>query len=348
MIGEIPRHYNEDIENTGSGEEETESSFFPDYANKTVGTLKQIWEKIRFREKLPDVHFTVFFSPHGSAKDLKGFEELLQSADIYIPENASWTAERLKVFQDVANGKIHPDTLQFPKTGMEGFAKKQMELLYNSRKVITFADVPRGHELDEQIRNQKRFNPAFVMKQIQSFPTLLMILQGQEREYQDVENKREQFILRQIPKAVRSAFKNSPELKQKQKLEVLLSLGAMHTPIFQVLKGKHPETTRRFNRIPFVYDYAEEVRRRIKFNKPIDQLLMAKMALEHMIYKGIEDKLNTADVDNAAIVPIHREILDQFSYEEIEQIFTQVGEGQDFDKLFNGKLRGKKQSAKGK
>jgi endonuclease III-like uncharacterized protein len=129
---------------------------------------------------------------------------------------------------------------------------------------------------------------------------------------------------------------NDPRFSTKERIKILMYLGAFHTGFYHVLKERFPGSIfRRFNVMPLVYPFIVEVSRRICFGKEIDYELASKSLLEELLfYSAVGLAKNPKRLlipsksikDSYSFHLLLRKLVEKFSYEEIKEFFDEVGE----------------------
>jgi len=281
------------------------------------------------------IKYEFFFAPHNSPTDMKGLEERFRQTDIYIPESARWTQEQLNVLRDVANGKI--DVTQKIPGEEDGSPSHRwniqfLRMIYNSHKPITLADVPKAEHKEWEVA-RTNWNGTF--------SDILISAKEQSANILQASREREQHILDHLEPRVKELIGEHPSLKDKKEINVLLSLGLAHDPIYIDLKKRGGETVRFFGQSSPVFSFMEEGARRLRFNKPIEDDLASKMYLE-MIFNGSFGRdIDKMTEDTMKSVKLSRKILRKFSFEEARQIFESIKIGQDPRLVMETKLKEK-------
>lgn len=206
-------------------------------------------EKEKKEKEGPEISYHFYFSPHATAKDFENLERAFEKADVYVPEKISWTKKVKKVYEDLSQGKTTPEKLledkelakDFidkrvfnPKTAKTTHQFKEWEIIYNSKKPILFADIPsedknffnNGLELNSI---QSRAYELFISGDFEnSLATFRSFLEGLAKRQLEREKK----IKENLDKEIGKFLKVNPDYAKKEKLKVLLRLGAGHSKIY--------------------------------------------------------------------------------------------------------------------
>lgn len=263
----------------------------------------------------PNIKYEFFFAPHSSPTDLEGLKERFQQADIYIPESSGWTQEQLDVLRDVANGNI--DVMQKIPGEEDGSPSHRrdiqfLRMIYNSHKPITLVDIPEAEHKKLEVA-EANWNG--------DFSDILVFEKEQASHLLRPDKEREQYMLDHLEPRVKELIGEHPSLKDKKEINVLLSLGIAHDPIYIDLKKRGGETVRFFGQSSSVFSFKEEGARRLRFNKPIDDDLTSKMYLEMMFNGSFGRDIDKLTEDYMKFTKLSRKIVSLFSFEEARQIF---------------------------
>jgi len=196
------------------------------------------------------------------------------------------------------------------------------EMIYNSQKPIALIDVPENHPIVKEIKNyesemkgKKIFHYGNFAQTMESFKKALA-------EEAFLEKEREEYILSQLKPQVDALLNEYPNLRDKQGISILLSLGVSHTSLYHSLKKENFEVTRIFNKMPFVYPYRNEVVRRYLFGKSVDDLLLSRALTEVLFWEAFGAQLDENEGhDSQKIAEFTRRLISAFSFDEIKNMF---------------------------
>jgi len=301
------------------------------------GEVQKAPEVSRNKEALvlPRIKYEFFFAPHAFPKELDGLKERFDNADIYIPEARGWNQEQLDVLRAIANGDI--DVMQkIPgeEDGAPGLRWniRFIRMLYNSYKPITFVDVP-----EIESKKQKVLEPNWNG----TFSDVLNSIREISAYGLQYTRSREKYMLDHLEPRVKELIEEHPSLKAKEEINVLLSLGTAHDPIYIDLKKRGGETIRFFGQSSPVFLFMEEGARRLRFNKVIDDDLASKMYLE-MIFNGSFGRdMDKLTEDTMKHEKLSRKIISHFSFDEARQVFESIKIVRDPRLVMEAKLREK-------
>ena len=292
----------------------------------------------RSRERMqrtPEIAFNIFYGAHGSAEDIEFLSKPLKNADIFIPEAMGWSQGHVTYYEALTNGRMTPEeALRRFSTGQTHYMLtsdtmlKQFEMIYNSRKYIAFADVPDGHPL---VRRFLRIYSSGFPKD-DNFEQTLKNVRNYIKDTSSLDLDRENFMLSRLQPAINQVLKDTPSLARKQKLNVLLFLGAYHTRVHHELKKAGAEVSATFSYKPFIYPFSNEAERRYAFGKEIDDELVAKSFMEVTVVIPGMQKI-TKDFRKISLYA--RRALSGFTLEEIEAVFYDMKRNRSYDIFMN-------------
>jgi hypothetical protein len=294
----------------------------------------------RGEKELPPLHFDILYAPHGTAEDWNwaSFQEHLQRADIYIPEIYEWHKRTLKYLNEISRGEVPP-----PKVPPGVYASWDITLIkaiYDSQKPVLAIDVPSGHRIVALYRKLKsrlknlRIESDFSVT-LYRFKSLLM-------KEGHIQKEREEYMLSQLKPVITKFLRKNPNFYQKDKINVLLTLGSIHTDLYHELKRGGGSVSREFPEMPYSFDFASEAVRRARFELEISNDLAAKALLECFLEKSLGRFIGqlTNSTDKAML--FIRLLASQFTFEEIRDLFGKADpEGKNFADLFLSALHTK-------
>lgn len=290
-------------------------------------------EELQRRERIssqetretPPFSVDIFYGLHGTEEDSPGLEEKFKEADIYVPELANWVGSSFWLFRDLSQGVISPEEfvkeIKVPPYIM-GFVKKQARMIYKSGKPIIILDLPIEHEINSKLSEHARAdNDDLLPDGNTPFTKKLSQLKIHIKKETDLHSSREDFMIVQLTKQVKEVLQIRPELKNKEKLKILMFLGAAHTRVYELLKDYGQEVNRTFSHEPFQFSYGVEGMQRYSRGMEIDNELAAKIALEMFVGDFFYGLFEDASVDNHDLQAYIRKVVGIFSFEDIKRIF---------------------------
>jgi len=208
--------------------------------------LREIREKMK-------IEFA--FGWHASAKDVKFIQQKFESCDIYIPEMAFYSPEVKKDLKNISAGKLSPSQFYEKHGGnFPDFLFAILKMIYNSHKEIFLADVSDdGHELDQYLNIRKIREVNFDKFLEGDLEEGIKSISQEINLYSDLEKKRDEHIAEKIKNDLPAIIGKNKKLQKKPKINVLVSLGAVHTPAYIQLKNSH-DVGRSFPVKPFIFE----------------------------------------------------------------------------------------------
>jgi hypothetical protein len=305
-------------------------------------------ESIEFSKeskKLPSFEFTIFFGYHVLEEDIPpDFIKAFKDCDVYIIELVG-ADQYVDELNKLSNGEIDPNSIKIYRDPAT-FMKKLLELIYKSGKKIIAIDLPGWHLVAQKAPKLFRQTKKILFK---GYPFEILIDKW-KRLFSIIaisQMLREAYMLNRLDEELRSLM-NDPRFSKKERIKILMYLGAFHTGFYQVLKERFPESIfRKFSVMPFVYSYNAEVLRRIYFGKEIDNELASKSLLEMLLFSsifGLAEKLEQIFIPSMSLKDSYsfhlliRKLVEKFSYEEIKEFFDEVGKlirkGEEIENIY--------------
>lgn len=121
-----------------------------------------------------------------------------------------------------------------------------------------------------------------------------------------------------------------PELKNKQEIHVLLSLGNVHTSLYHSLRKEGGQTTRTFSKLPYIFGLHVEVLRSHMFNKPVDDQTVARVVAESSLHITLYKYFSTITKDSSKINQFIRMLVSGLSIDEIKNTFNRARSHSEF------------------
>ncbi len=314
---------NNQEEIVGSGVEELEQ--------KTQKLFGKEWKK----EGLPDVRVDIFYSTHATKEDAVSLKELFEKSDVYIPEEVFWTKQLLEIMQKVSMGEVEPKRAlkligYTPKHRFYDFALNNFEMIFNSRKPITFADIPLNHPW---VKKRRKWEEEKLEIQGKTFEAYLDMLGNHLQNFSSLQKERDEFIISQLPLKIKEILETNPELKEKEGLDVLMSLGSQHTGVFHELSEMSTDVKRTFHPMPHYYNFGTEVMRYYRFGKRPSGEVLARAFLEAVFDEMILYKVLAFSKSTNNKYLFLRKFINQFSFNDAKTIFESVQQGRDINEI---------------
>jgi len=290
--------------------------------------------KKEIRGGLPKIKIDIFYSPHGSAEDVYGLKDQFQKCDIYLPETFGWKPDFLNTLRGLSNGNVTPEmALQvWGDTNNPYFYSRDKEffkIIYKSKKPIAFIDIPDSHSLVMREKENKIPKIHFGS----NFGQAIDSIRGYIEKAADMQEERETYMLDQLQPQIQELLKTHPELRGKQEINTLVSIGVAHTLLYRYLKEDY-QTTRKFSKMPMIFRYTEEALRRHMFNKPADDDLFARIATEWSLFKAHRNIIDTLTNDSLKKAIAIRRLISRFSFDELKDMFEEARDINEWANMF--------------
>ena len=290
------------------------------------------------KREIPPFSVDVYYSPHLTEKDTGALEEKLKDADIYAPELMHWKSAE-PVYRAVSQGSKTPaeavKELHLDDIEAKGYVLKRLEIIYGSHKPIVFVDLPNDSELIKEYK-EISFKPG-----LENFEEDMENIRSYMENSANFEKKREAYMISQLEPKVRETIQKNPELQNKDRLKILLSLGAMHTNLSHKLKEKGFDMNREFSSGQVVYPFVGEGIRRNMFDKKADEELVSKALLEWLVWIFFRDDFKKKTDDSFELMKMFREVISFFRIDEIKNLYAKAKDKNDFKKILHGKINKK-------
>ncbi|MDP2668832.1 MAG: hypothetical protein Q8P07_03310 [bacterium] len=302
-----------------------------------IYTQRESDNKAENRE-IPPLSVDIYYSPHLTEKDAGTLEEKLKDADIYAPELIHWKSAE-PVYRAVSQGSKTPaeaaKELHLDDSETKRYTLKRLEIIYDSHKPIVFVDLPDDSELIKEYK-EISFKPG-----LENFEEDLESIRSYMENSANFEKKREAYMISRLEPKVREAIEKYPELQNKDRLKILLSLGAMHTNLSHKLKEKGFDMNREFSSGQIVYPFVSEGIRRHMFGKEVGEEFVSKALLESLVWTFFRDDFKKKTDDTFELMKMFRETVSLFSTDEIKNLYAQAKDKNDFKKVLRGETNKK-------
>ncbi len=138
------------------------------------------------------------------------------------------------------------------------FMRKLVRLIYNSHKKIITIDLPEERLISQRIQELSR-QEKIILFEGYPFETLIDKWKRLLSIKAELHILRETYTLNRLDEELRNLM-NDPMFSTKERIKILIYLGAFHTGFYQVLKERFPGSIfRKFSIMPFIYSYHVEV-----------------------------------------------------------------------------------------
>ncbi|MBI3335540.1 MAG: hypothetical protein HY001_03520 [Candidatus Portnoybacteria bacterium] len=298
--------------------------------------IQEMYEKRK--ETDPDISVNFFYGPHESATDVETFKERFQQCDIFIPEQVGWDAKSLELMRTVSRGGIMQEQFNNLKAVNKEFNAAVLDLLYNSKKPIVFIDVPKEHKLSKELAHlYQDFKIKFPRT---SFDEMVAFMENFLRKDDVINRQREDYMLTRMKSAIQTTIKEFPTLQGRTKINILLTLGELHTRLYHILDKTGLQTQREFKEMPITFGIGAEIVRRYRFKKEVDRNLLVKATFEYLIGGEVERRISQVTSNLEKLHLFMRKLIEKFNEDEMRELGNRSNESGSTD-LFIQKAREK-------
>lgn len=217
------------------------------------------------------VHLKFYFAPHYTREDFRLLPELFKQCDVYIPETPSWDENLLSRYQRIGLGSKSDYLAERHRLGKysDHDAKLyELGLIYGGHKKITLIGLVSGDPTAATIQQ------CIFRNHYGQYPGAEQAI-ADNVEFGELQRIREEAMLRTLGINVGRLVAETPKLAEKPRVNVLLSMGPMHTAVgMAAAKTLNTPNERRvsraFNQKPLQYPLTVAIARRQIFEKSVD------------------------------------------------------------------------------
>lgn len=271
--------------------------------------------KERFGENIPKISLHFFSSPHGTELDAEGIQDRMKEADIFIPEISGWKYSTLEELKNISSGKK-----KNLDSKINPFFSPVIASLFESNVPVTIIDMP--EEMKKRVENDlmKLKIPGNT-----SFEEAAEIVSRVSKAESDIKHKeREKYMLSALGPKIAKVLDSRPELKQKEKINILITLGVAHTEIMKELSSdKGIETKKELRYSPTVFGFYAEMERRYDFGKEIPDSLKQKSLIEVLLSNSSLKTFLHESKNSAASMQFKRFLVNAFTEEELKALYEE-------------------------
>jgi hypothetical protein len=141
------------------------------------------------------------------------------------------------------------------------------------------------------------------------------------RDYSKFNLKREKKIKENLTREIDEFLKANPDYDKKEKIRVLIRLGAGHTKIYRDFKKEGKRASREFSQLPFVYNYSDEALRTIIPKNKLPDETVARGIGGELLYNNLRNLTQ----DSAKLYKIIRQIFSRLTIKDIERVSQNLG-----------------------
>ncbi len=284
-------------------------------------------QKIEKLEEEPKISYHILYGCHITPEDFEKFHELFKDADIYIPELEGHDLRTRNLLNMLSYGKCRPQEVASRTWVKKDSLKyKTYETIYDSKKPILFVDVPFAHELIKiSDKIDELGGESLKSFKAGEFKSALKKMEKYVIDDANYELKREAMMKEGLNEKLKHFVKECPELKNKNEIKALLTLGAAHTHLYRELKKENISASRDFTKQPFIFDHISEALRGIMFskNKKPDKVILARGMVDAFTWRYFINEKTTSDTSKA--MKASRKISSKLNLKDVKKISERMG-----------------------
>ena len=297
----------------------TEQNISPDQEMTSEKDTKFLsgYLKEKFGDNFPKISLHFFSSPHATETDAEGIRERMNEADIFIPEISGWKNSTLDEIKKISAGEIR--NLDLRKSGINPFFQPVFESLFESNIPVTIIDAP-----EETKREMEKNLMKIKIPGNTPFEEAAEAVSRVSKIESDIKHKeREKYMLSVIGPKIAEILENRPDLRQKEKINVLLTLGVAHTNIIKELSADTDiEVSKELRYSPTIFGFYAEMQRRYDFGKEISDSLKKKALIEILLSSPLKTFLQNSK-NSATAMLFKRFLVEAFTEEELKTLYEE-------------------------
>lgn len=284
------------------------------------------------KEKEPEMRLKFFFSPHLKKEDFSSLRDDIKNSDVYVPEIRGHESRILNIFQRISSGQLNPK--KFEKQYKQEFRRElpdglkgMFESLSGLKKPVYFVDLPHEHELNRKFAESKAHEQRALLNFLSGNFTKALISQKKCIEtYAQAQKGRENYIEDNLEGLKPKILKDHPHLRNKKEINILVSLGIAHTPIYHLFrKRKKMPSQQKLPFRPYIHLTTEELARRKNLfpEKEIKDEEIAKTFIESILNTTLKE--NKSIKNSVELVKVSKFLSSKFTETDVENFSKMLG-----------------------
>jgi hypothetical protein len=266
---------------------------------------------------------------------MEGITAKIKDADVLLYEDAGAYQQNVEFYHSVStnpgqrlekllrNATMGKTELGKDKPVKGSHAEPIIRGLYRTRKVAGSIDI--GKTEYEQW-TAKRIKELLLepYEQGLDYDESLLRLRNRYAEVTELQNEREDTMIDNFEPVIDAILYSRPDLKEKESLKILVSMGVYHTRLQHEFSRRGMKTKRDFSTPSlYVYDYVTEMQRSLAFGKEPSRELMQRAYAEIIlgIGMGLTNKDKTIKDDDRT--RYLRKTVSEMSLETIEALYNE-------------------------
>ena len=291
--------------------------------------------QLSLHERHPDwpaLDVTFYFSPHGNKADFERVIPLLDATDIYLYENVFGSKGVNAFLQRLSTAPLHSHETSANDASIgEAFAKGTtwepvIDSIYNSQKIISsidLRDTPEERGLADKVWQQVHLLPP----KAPTFDAALVQFTEQKAELVKMQDERESIMADRFEEEIEHILSVHPELKERENLKILISMGVFHTRLGHTFTMKGIPSNREFSSSPYVYNYRLELTRALAYAREPSKDLVERAYTEDLLSNALGVTLKKTDVSYDVQFMYLRGIASKLNHEQMKDIYKLHNDG---------------------
>lgn len=248
----------------------------------------------------PKLDVSFWFTAHERSQDMEGIESQIAAADVYFYENSVPGLTKALQGISMAPGSPLEDIIKegiiydAPIKGSHW--EPVIRGLYGSQVIVGSFDLRPD---EQEIRDEILESAYRALPREGSFLDALELFRDNTARTATAQNKREQLMLRHFEEDVEATLQSYPDLKEKDNLKIIISIGSYHTTLRHLFAREGIKSKEYFpNSVNghYVYSYENELQRTLALEKEPTTELLQRAFIERFIAQAVDASLKDAGV----------------------------------------------------
>lgn len=284
----------------------------------------------------PKIKATVYLAPHGNKADAEGSRAFIEDADVILYEDTTQSESTWEVLNDVAKGR-YGINLDGVVSSLGEYNDVLVRTIHKTGKVLDSIDIGETSE-------EKEFDKKLRETYRQPLPKTLTYGASVEwarhrfTRIAKMQSDREEAMIRKFEPRMGYIFEDHKELVDKDEVNVLITLGSMHSRIIPLLKEMGVDVRMEHSGdSTYIYDYSWEVQRAFMRQKDVSDELIQRAMIDDIVllsYYPLVDK----GVPNDDVLTYAREVVKNLSEDDMRAIHSAYSNDIDVISVLNGIL----------
>jgi len=278
----------------------------------------------------PELDVSFYFSPHAHAENLK--KAPIAEADIYLYENVGVTQTEREDLQMTSDGHFNSLERKLERSPLkDSFFGQQLRGIHDSGVAIGSLDIPGDEDgYSSLAEGLMKADSSAPLKD--TFISSLEAFDENMAALAKMQNTRERIMAERFDNEIAQILAKRPQLKDKPRLKVLITMGSYHTKLRHALTERGIPSNREFSTpVPWVYSYTTELERAHAYHKEPSLDLLEKAWAQDFITHAITGQIGVASREtySSSVEQYVRDIVSHLNHEQCQQIYELVRNSPD-------------------